>query len=79
MSAALLLPRKKFTKATLYARAGVPEYWVLDLTRRLLVVHRKTDGDQFKLVQIFSDSEMLSIEGRTEAIRVRDLLPAPTE
>jgi Uma2 family endonuclease len=27
-------------KATLYAKAGVREYWVVDLTRRVLVVHR---------------------------------------
>jgi len=66
-------------KATLYARAGVPEYWVLDLPRRLLVIHRQTDGNQYKLVQIFSEDEIVSAEGRSEAIRVRELLPVPSE
>ena len=28
-------------KAELYARAGVPEYWVLDVDRRMLHIHRQ--------------------------------------
>jgi len=63
-------------KAILYARAGVPEYWVLDLVRRVLVVHRQSDGSQFKLIQIHTEDEMVSMEGRPEAVKVKDLLPA---
>jgi Uma2 family endonuclease len=32
-------------KPSLYARAGVPEYWVLDLVNRRLVVNRKPIAD----------------------------------
>ena len=28
------------TKARLYARAGIPEYWVVDVTGQRIVVHR---------------------------------------
>jgi Uma2 family endonuclease len=63
-------------KAILYARAGVPEYWVLDLERRVLVVHRQSDGTQYKLVQIFTEGEMVSMEGRSESVKVQTLLPA---
>jgi Uma2 family endonuclease len=63
-------------KAVLYARAGVPEYWVLDLVRRVLVVHRQSDGTQYKLVQIFTEGEMVSMEGRSEAAKVKSFLPA---
>jgi Uma2 family endonuclease len=66
-------------KAVLYARACVPEYWVLDLVRRVLVVHRQSDGTQYKLVQIFTEGETVSMEGRSETARVQDLLPRPLE
>lgn len=62
-------------KATLYARAGVPEYWVLDLGRRRLVVHRQPQGGEYNLRQFFGESDNLTLEGRSEQIRVADLLP----
>jgi len=63
-------------KAVLYARSGVPEYWVLDVNRRMLVVHRKPDGEQYRLVQMVSEEEMVSMEGRADTVKVGDLLPA---
>ena len=62
-------------KAALYAKAGVPEYWVLDLVHRVLVVHRQTDRSTYKLAQIFSENDSVSMEGRTESVRVSEILP----
>ena len=62
-------------KAVLYARSGVGEYWVLDLTRGVLVVHRQPDGAQYRLTQLYSEDEMVAMEGRAERVRVRELLP----
>ena len=62
-------------KATLYAKAGVPEYWVLDLNRRRLVVHRQPDGSEYRLMQVFTESDSLTLQNRSETIRVADLLP----
>jgi Uma2 family endonuclease len=62
-------------KAALYARAGVHEYWVLDLNGRRLVVHRHPRDGAYHSVQFFSESEIVSLEGRTENIRVAELLP----
>ena len=62
-------------KAALYAAAGVPEYWVLDLTRRLLVVHRRPDGSTYRLLQLFSEADTVSMEGRSDTVRVSDILP----
>lgn len=62
-------------KAVLYASAGVPEYWVLDLTRRVLVVHRRSDGSTYRLAQLFSETDTVSMEGRDDAIRVSEILP----
>ncbi len=34
-------------KLPLYARAGIADYWIVDLTRRVLDVHRKPAGDSY--------------------------------
>ena len=62
-------------KAALYARAGVPEYWVLDLNRRMLVVHREPDGTQYRQTFLHAPEEAVSVPGRSENIRVTDILP----
>lgn len=54
-------------KADLYARAGVPEYWVLDLQRRVLVIHRGTERTEL------AEHEFVSI-GDQKAL-ISDLLP----
>ena len=58
-----------------YALAGVHEYWVLDLQRRRLVVHRQNGGEQYSTIQSLSENDMASVEGHAESIRVGDLLP----
>jgi Uma2 family endonuclease len=37
-------------KTALYAAASVPEYWVVDLVRALVVVHRDPDGLTFRTI-----------------------------
>jgi Uma2 family endonuclease len=62
-------------KSALYAAAGVPEYWVLDLNRRMLVVHREPDGVQYRQTLLHPPEESISLPGRSESIRVADILP----
>ena len=64
------------TKAVLYAKAVVREYWVLDLVQRRLIAHRQPDGAVYRLIQVFAEADTVTIEGRSEPIRVGDLLPA---
>ncbi len=42
-------------KAAVYAAAGTPDYWMLDVESRTLVVHREPDGDRFARVQRLPD------------------------
>lgn len=37
-------------KMAMYARAGVGEYWVVDLARSVVVVHRGPTGEEYALV-----------------------------
>ena len=63
-------------KAQLYAVAGIVEYWVLDLPRRRLHVHRQPEGDNWREVRQLSPEETvapLTAPGAT--ILVSELLP----
>jgi len=62
-------------KAILYARSGVREYWVLDLTRGMLIVHRQLDGIQYRNIHMYSEEDWVAIEGHEQNVQVRDLLP----
>jgi Uma2 family endonuclease len=63
-------------KARLYARAGIAEYWVLDLAARRLHVHRSPINGEYADVAPHSDAETITISAKPEQpIRVADLLP----
>jgi Uma2 family endonuclease len=44
-------------KARLYARAGIADYWVLDINNRSLVVHRSPQADRYQSVTAYNDHE----------------------
>ena len=69
-------------KAALYASAGIPEYWVLDLKNRKLILYRdpmdatsKSSAANYQSVQTLTEKESVQPEGSTQRIRVADLLP----
>ncbi len=47
-------------KATLYARAGIAEYWVLDVNGRRLISHRDPKGDTYSSVTIYGEHEFVA-------------------
>jgi Uma2 family endonuclease len=62
-------------KAALYARGGIPEYWVLDLNGRRLIVQRDPSGSVYKTVVAYSEQERLCALSEPEhQILVADLL-----
>ena len=48
------------TKAALYARAGIPDYWVLDVNKRRLFVHRKPIGSSYSSVVVYHGNECIA-------------------
>jgi len=61
-------------KATLYARAGIPEYWVLDLNGRRLIVHRNPSGSVYKSVSAYAENETVApLTAPDRIISVSDL------
>jgi Uma2 family endonuclease len=51
------------TKAALYARAGVPEYWVVDVSKRTIEVYGAPDGERYTAVGLHRDHDVLAVPG----------------
>ena len=63
-------------KARLYATAGIAEYWVLDLSRRRLHVHRSPEGEGWREVRQLSPEEIVAPWDAPDAgVLVSELLP----
>jgi Uma2 family endonuclease len=73
----------RMTKAGLYARASVPEYWIINLSDRLLEVHREPaalsgepGGYHYKSIERYDDSATIGpLIAPNAADRIADLLP----
>jgi Uma2 family endonuclease len=67
------------TKAELYATAGVPDYWVLDVDNRQLHVFRDPQpGGTYALHQLLNETESIAPLAAPDAnVTVGDLLPNP--
>jgi Uma2 family endonuclease len=63
------------TKARLYARAGIFEYWVLDVAGRRLIVHRNPEAGRYASITAYSETEAVSPLAAPQAeLRVADVL-----
>lgn len=48
------------TKAALYARAGIVEYWILDIEGRRMIVHRDPQAGQYTSIAAYSFDESVA-------------------
>ncbi len=70
------LRHDRTTKAGLYARAGIPEYWVLDLKGRRLLVFRDPDAGAYRVRLQFDEAASVGpLDRQDQAVAVADLLP----
>ncbi len=64
------------TKAALYARAGIVEYWVVNLPDRRLHVHRRPAEGIYHEVLFYSQSQVVSpLAAPEQTVGVSSLLP----
>ena len=64
------------TKAKLYARAGIIEYWVADLNNRTLIIHRQPEQGRYTSVTAYSAEESVSpLAAPEHSILVGSLFP----
>jgi len=62
-------------KAAIYAAAGIPDYWVLDLDNRRLVVHRDPVDDRYETVQALTDADVVTAARLPLTVAVAELMP----
>jgi Uma2 family endonuclease len=63
-------------KATLYARAGIAEYWALDVPGRRLIVHRDPQSGRYGSVTAYNEQEGVAPLGSPNSIfQVRTVFP----
>jgi len=63
-------------KAAVYARSGVPIYWLVDVIHRRIEAHEdpQTDG-RYRLVRVLSGSDTVTPPGTSVSWTVAELLP----
>jgi Uma2 family endonuclease len=65
------------TKAALYARASIMEYWVLDVSRRRLIVHRDARLSGYASIIVYGEQETVApLAAPQVEFRVADAFPA---
>src|SRR5262249_8302678 len=63
-------------KARLYAQNEVPEYWVVVIPRRELIIYRQPSSSKYLDVQTFIDTDTVSpLAAPDSTVKVADLLP----
>ena len=62
-------------KARLFARSGIPEYWVLDVKGRRLLIHRDPEGDGYRSVLAYGEHEFVTtLAAPSTEVRVGEFL-----
>ena len=71
------LTRDRIDKARIYARAGIVEYWIVNLVDRQIEVHTLPVGDGYTNVQNYTAGQSLplTLDGVVATIAVEALLP----
>lgn len=69
------LDRDRRVKGPLYAAAGIPEYWIVNLVDGLVEAHRDPKGNAYLTVTHHDRAEAIALPGFDGAIAVREILP----
>jgi Uma2 family endonuclease len=65
------------TKASLYAAAGISEYWIVNLIDNRLEIYRQPDGDIYASIQIVTPPRSINLPQFPEiVVQISDFFPA---
>ena len=63
-------------KAQIYARHGLPEYWVVAIPNRQLIVHREPSSEGYGSVQAYGlDDRVVPLAAPEATVRLADMMP----
>lgn len=64
------------TKAQLYAHHGIPEYWIVAIARRELIVHRQPTANGYADVRTYGENEAVApLSAPDSPVQVLALMP----
>jgi Uma2 family endonuclease len=66
------------TKGLLYARAGIPEYWIVDLNGERIEVYREPAMDGYRSIRLYGRGERLSPAFAPDMVVEVDAILGPT-
>lgn len=70
------LDEDRRVKAPLYAAAGVPEYWIVNLEERVLEVHRMPSGGAYAAMALHPRGDRVALPGFEDVlVAVDEILP----
>lgn len=73
------LVRDRRIKLPLYALAGIPEYWIVDLTTNAVERHREPEGETYRLCERVTEGEVAPLAFPDLRIDLGRILPGPAE
>ncbi len=66
------------TKAKLYGRVGIPEYWIVDVEGERLIVHREPNASGYRSITILQIGDTVSsLANENVSLAVSELFPKP--
>lgn len=68
------IEKDRHEKLAVYAAAGIPEYWIVNLERKELEIYREPDGDQYLFMTLHTPEDEVSIARFGLTIQVKALL-----
>lgn len=64
------------TKAAIYSRNGIQEYWIVDLVNQKLIVHTFPDGESYQQIREYQKGDIYSKAFPNLPISVEKILPS---
>jgi Uma2 family endonuclease len=70
----------QIVKSRLYARAGIAEYWILDLNARQLHIYREPANGEYVVVTVHAETDTVTLTALPNAsIAITEILPPAQE
>lgn len=54
------LAKDRQVKQRIYAQAGIADYWIADLSRKAMIVHRDPEGEAFNRIETFHGGQSVA-------------------
>lgn len=68
------LQKDRYVKSPMYAEAGIPVYWIVNLTDKQIEIHERPENGIYKNQTIALGRDAIQLPGFDQAIEAKDIL-----